>query len=175
MKIAAFPVRVDRAHKVQVLRHRLPPFLCEAFGGSTGLVDVGVHRLPHDHAVRQHGDTREAHLDVSATPNEAALLDDHDKHDPVAQVENLLWLDPELLISAVKSSKKPRIAADSLEAGTHPHRLQDCVGRVEAHRRVKVTTIRSLKRFPRKLHQVGGRGLLSHRPPSIQVFVVRFG
>ena len=41
VELAAFPVRVDRAHEVQVLRHRLPPFLGEAFGGSTGLVDVG--------------------------------------------------------------------------------------------------------------------------------------
>jgi hypothetical protein len=43
---------------------------------------------------------------VSATPNEAALLEDHAKHDPVAQVENLLWLDPVLLISACEVLKE---------------------------------------------------------------------
>jgi hypothetical protein len=27
-----------------LLRHRLPPFLGEKFGGSTGLIDVGIDR-----------------------------------------------------------------------------------------------------------------------------------
>src|SRR5271165_5487389 len=89
---------VALTHKLHVgPGHRLAPFLCKAFGGSTSLVDVGVQRVPREHAVRERGDACEAHLDVSATPNEAALLDDHAKHDPVAQVENLLWLDPVLL------------------------------------------------------------------------------
>src|SRR5258705_4487184 len=39
--VAMLPSRADRAHKVQVLRHRLLPRLGEAFGVSAGLVDVG--------------------------------------------------------------------------------------------------------------------------------------
>src|ERR1700726_2001699 len=36
------------SHDLHVLlRHRLPPFLGEAFSGSTGLVDVAVRRLGH--------------------------------------------------------------------------------------------------------------------------------
>src|SRR3984893_6858897 len=42
-----------------LLRHRLPPFLGEAFSGSTGLVDVGVVRCPHDQTIRPYGDERE--------------------------------------------------------------------------------------------------------------------
>ena len=44
---------------------------------------------------------------------------------------------------------------------------QTASGSVDAHHRVKVTAIRSLKRLPHKLDQVGGRGLLGHRALSI--------
>jgi hypothetical protein len=54
--IAALPVRVDRAHKIQVRRHRLRPFLCEAFGGSTSLFNIGVVRLSLDQALREDPD-----------------------------------------------------------------------------------------------------------------------
>jgi hypothetical protein len=42
---------VDRAHQVEVLRHHLSPFLDEAFGGSTGLVDVWPNDHTRDHPV----------------------------------------------------------------------------------------------------------------------------
>jgi hypothetical protein len=39
---------------------------------------------------------------------------------------------------------------------------------VELHQRVEVTARENLKRLPPPLGQVGGRGLLGHRPLSIQ-------
>ena len=58
--VAALPVGVDRAHEVQVLRHRLPQFLGEAFGGSTGLVDVLADVKTRDQAGGR--------IEVAATP-----------------------------------------------------------------------------------------------------------
>ena len=57
-EVAAFPLGVDRAHEVQVLRHRLPPFLGKAFGGKTGLVDVAVRSHTLDQAVDEDRDVR---------------------------------------------------------------------------------------------------------------------
>src|SRR5271154_5505228 len=50
-EVAALPRLNDRAHEVQVLRHRLPSLLGEAFGGGTGLVNVGVGRQSHEQAI----------------------------------------------------------------------------------------------------------------------------
>src|ERR1017187_2713561 len=56
--LRALPRRVDRAHEVQVLRHRLPPFLGEAFSGSAGLVDVAVRSHALDQTVDEDRDVR---------------------------------------------------------------------------------------------------------------------
>src|SRR5947209_13887227 len=88
------------------------------------------------------------------------------ERDPVAQVEDLLWLDPILLISAGPVLKEATNRRHTLEAGTHAHRLQDGIGSDEARELVKAAAIHGLKQFARD--QVGGRrALLGHRPVSI--------
>ena len=47
--VEAFVKGPERLHVL--LRHRLPPFLGETLGGSTGRVDVGVTRYPQDLAL----------------------------------------------------------------------------------------------------------------------------
>ena len=75
------------------------PFLGEAFGGGTGLVDVGVVRDPRDHALDPYCDRCVAPLNVTRAANRTGVLADHDKDDSVAEVENLLGPISILLVS----------------------------------------------------------------------------
>src|SRR5438046_5746898 len=56
-----------------------------------------------------------------------------------------------------------------LAAQADPQRLHlpDCIAGEDAHRRIKVTAIRSFSRVPPTLDQGGGRGLLGHHSLSI--------
>src|SRR6266487_2312999 len=88
--VAAFPVRVDRAHEVQVRRHGLAPFGGEPFGGCAGGVDVSRGRGPHDQALLPNGDNRVAFLNAAGAAHQTAAGAFHAKDDSVAEVENLL-------------------------------------------------------------------------------------
>src|SRR5205814_5881495 len=63
---------------VRVLRHRLPPFLGKAFGGSTGLVDVVIARRSHDQALLPNGDNRNAKLNSTGAAHRTAARAAHD-------------------------------------------------------------------------------------------------
>src|SRR5271154_5720116 len=80
-------------------RHRLPSLLGEAFSASTGLVDVDVVRLPRDHAIHPNARRCVAELNAAGAANRAAALDDHRKCHSIAEVQDLLQLDLELLVS----------------------------------------------------------------------------
>ena len=56
-----------------------------------------------------------------------------------------------------------------LAAQADPQRLHlpDCIAGEDAHRRIKVTAIRSFSRVPPTLGQTGCRGFLRHRLASI--------
>jgi len=72
--------------------HRLRPILGEAFGGSTGLVDVGVTRYPDDlplHPLEQPADDALGHVHRCLR---ATVFPDGDRQHAVAEVENLLDL-----------------------------------------------------------------------------------
>src|SRR5438874_7451503 len=69
--------------------------------------------------------------------------------------------------ATVMSPQKPRIAVRPLERHPRCAPFEDGVGGEEAHHCVKVKATSSLIQTAHKLHQVGGRGLLSHDQASI--------
>src|SRR4029077_5830675 len=89
-EVAAFPCRVDRAHEVEVLRHRLSPFLGEAFGGSTGLVGVGVVHDVLEEPVRPGCHGSPAELQPPVTAAWAGALDADEERYALAEVAELL-------------------------------------------------------------------------------------
>ena len=59
-----------------LLRHRLLPFLREAFGGSAGLVLIAIVCDTHDQAICPHRDGCVAQLNFTVAASRTALLDD---------------------------------------------------------------------------------------------------
>jgi hypothetical protein len=69
------------------MRHRLPRFLCEAFGGSTSLVDVRVGRDPLYQAVCPLGDGRVQELNVAGAASYPTALASHGEHDAATEIK----------------------------------------------------------------------------------------
>src|SRR5271166_1435787 len=72
------------------LRHRLPAFLGEAFGGSTGLVDVGAGREAFDEPASPNGHGRGAKLNERAAASWPTTRELHDERHAVAEIAELL-------------------------------------------------------------------------------------
>src|SRR5205823_457 len=98
-QIAALNDVVYRAHEVQVRGHRLSPFLGEAFGGGTGLVDLG-DRKTCDQAVYPDEDPSLALSKVTGAASRTTVLNDHGKHNPIAEVADFLKPELQLLVRA---------------------------------------------------------------------------
>ncbi len=92
LEVASRPGGVDRAYELQVLRHRLPPFLGEAFGGSTAFVDVCIRRDPRDLLVcpHEHVPVKVAQSNVNRAAAWMSVLADRGEHNPAPEVANLL-------------------------------------------------------------------------------------
>src|SRR5262245_9031600 len=78
-----------RSSVTVILRHRLPPFLGEQFGGCAGLVDVGIDRHPHELVVLPYPDHPAFQLkrEVGVMTPVAGL---DCVYDPVAQIRDVL-------------------------------------------------------------------------------------
>src|SRR5437763_1514826 len=176
-EVAPFPVRVDRAHEVQVLGHRLSSLRGKAFGCCAGLVDVAIVREANDQAVYPFADERVAQPHLTAAPDRTGFLGHDGKADPVAEVKLLLRLDLELLVAGVPVFPKAADRNVTLEGAqsAQPRHVPDGIGRVAAQYHVKVPAISSGEQAPPKLDQIGGRGLLGHRPSSIPLLDLRGG
>lgn len=149
------------------LSHHLPPFVGEAFGGSTSLVDVGVGRQSHDEAIGRPTESPSLPLmDLTVDAERATLLVDRRKHDAVVEDEELSDFEAKLGEGAepvVKGAANCRSVFVQLPGPP----LIDHIGSKEAHYRVDVTPVRSLEGKARKLNRVEGRGLFGHRRASI--------
>ena len=77
--VAAFP-------DLHVLRHRLPTFLGEAFGGSTSLINVGVDDDSDDQALRPDDRVTQSFLNHPLATRRATVKTVRGKHHAVAQV-----------------------------------------------------------------------------------------
>jgi hypothetical protein len=147
--------------------YRLPPFLREALGGSTGLVNLG-ERHACDQVSYPDDDASLALLDATGAASQTTVLNDNGKHHPIAEVAGLLKRELQLLVRAkpfLNEATDCRVAFEDVPAQRPAHK--DRIHSKAAHHRIDITAIRSLKRPAHKLNQVGGRGLLGHRPVSI--------
>src|SRR5271167_126654 len=158
--------RVDRRDRALnqshvLLRHRLPPFLGNAFGGSTGLVDLGG-RKACDQASHPDDDPSLALSKVTGAASRATVLNDHGKHNPIAEVADFLKPELQLLVRAKPVLKEAANGRPPLEVVPQRPSVEGRIFGEAAGHRVEITAIRSLKRPAHKLDQVGGRGLLGH-------------
>src|SRR5262249_31122576 len=86
--------------------NRLPPLLGEPFGGGSGLVDVGIGRHPRELAVLPYPDDPAPQLKREVgvmTP----VADLDGVYDPVAQIHDVLYYDPELVKGSDPLRVKP--------------------------------------------------------------------
>src|SRR5206468_2467007 len=102
------------------LRHRLTPLLGKPFGGSTGLIDVAVAGRSHNHVLRPHEDPCLSQPNVAGASSRAGVVAEDGKDDSVAEIENLLWLDRELLVSADPLLKKATNRCGALKGADTP-------------------------------------------------------
>src|SRR5207248_6368403 len=100
-----------------------------------------------------------------------SVLADHGEHHAATEVEDLLDLElqvfehTEPLRDTLANRRAPRE-----RIAPHPA-FPDRIRGEEADHRVKVPAIGSLQHLARTLDQVGGRGLLRHRPLSIPLAI----
>src|SRR5438132_8775260 len=103
------PLGKDGAQQLAlVLRHRLLPFLGEAFGGCASLPRVCVHGYAGDLPVSpdKYKAIDGVHLRVSGTAGQTAALSDEGENDPVAKVGDLLKVVFRFLIGAQPISQE---------------------------------------------------------------------
>src|SRR5207245_9638519 len=100
-EVALPPAVVDRSHDLHVLvRHRLPPLLGEAFGGSTGLVDVrlGVDGDLDYQAVLPQERPTVPLLDIALAADQTVVRVEDVEGEAIAEVENLLRVELHLVV-----------------------------------------------------------------------------
>src|SRR6202035_1759220 len=155
-----------RSRRARRNSSRLLSRLGEAFGGGTGLVDVGSGKA-RDQTLHPDVDPSLSLPNVARDASRPSLLEDHSKHNSVAEVVDLLKLELQLLIHAepaLNEGTNRRLAFEDV-----PQRppLKDRIDSKAAHHRIDITAIRGLKLPAHTLHRVGGRGLLRHLAASI--------
>ena len=153
--LAAHIWRVETQHQVEIsgvvslehlshdlhvlLRHRLPPFLREAFGGSTGLVDVGG-RKASDRASHPEVDPSLALSNMAGAANQTPVLNRHCKHNPIAEVTDLLKLVVQFLVGPEPVLKEATYRRSTLDE-VRPPRPRPHLRRRRAHHPVEITAI----------------------------------
>ena len=147
-----------------LLRHRLPPLLGESFGGGTGLVDLRG-RKASDRASHTEVDPSLALSNMAVAASRTPVLNHHCKHNPTAEVTDLLELEVQFLVGPEPVLKEATDRRSTLDELRPP--VQDRIFGDAAHHPVEITAIQSLKLLAHKLNRVGRRGLLRHRPRSI--------
>jgi hypothetical protein len=141
-----------------------PPLLGEPFSGCAGLVDVGG-RKASDQASHTEVDPSLALSKMAVTTDQTPVLTHHGKHNPTAEVADLLKLEVQFLVGPepiVKEGAYRRSTLDEFGTPVQDHILGDV-----AHHPVEITAIQSLNLLAHKLNQVGRGGLLGHLPASI--------
>jgi len=99
---------------------------------------------------------------VTGAASRTTALNDHGKHNPIAEVADFLNPELQLLVHGKPVLKEAANGRPSLEAVPQRPPIEGRIFGEAAGRRVEIATIRSLKRPAHKLDQVGSRGLLGH-------------
>ena len=107
--------------------------LGEPFGGSTGLVDVGVGRQSHEEAIGRPADGPSLPLmDLTIDADRTSLLVDHRKHDPVVENDELLYFEANLGEGAEPFVHEATNCRPALEKIPRHPPLKDRIGSEEA-------------------------------------------
>ena len=104
---------------------------------------------------------------VTGDVSRPSFLDDHSKHNSVAEFVDLLKLELQLLIHAEPALNEATDRRSTLVVISQCPPVKDGIHSKGAHHGIEVAAIRSLELPADKLNRVGRRGLLRHRPPSI--------
>src|ERR1700726_2634217 len=109
-RLTAFECPLAERHKFAhdlhvLLRHRLRPILGEALGGGTGLVDLGDGNAG-DQTSHPDVDPSLSLPNVTGDTSRPGLLEDHSKHNSVAEVVDLLKLELQFGIHAEPAVKE---------------------------------------------------------------------
>src|SRR5271166_2574105 len=151
-----------------LLGHRLPPFLGEAFGGSSALLGLGIAGPVYEQPSVPHADPCLPRPNASAAPGGTSILADDRKDNPVTQINGLLELELQVVKGSVVVLPEATDRPSPLEYPQPPGRhVKHGIGAVDAHLRVKITPAIGLHRPAHLPERVGGRGLLRHHPASI--------
>ena len=143
------------------MREWLALFPGEALGGSTALVDL-EDRNARDQASHPDEDPSLALSNVTGAAGRTSVLNDHGKHDPIAEVADFLKPVLQPLVRAKPALNEAANGRPPLEVVPQRPPVERGIFGEAADHRVEITAIRSLKRPAHKLNQVGGRGLLGH-------------
>src|SRR4051812_9477831 len=104
---------------------------------------------------------------MAVAANETPVLNHHCKHNPTAEVTDLLKLEVQFLVGPEPVLKEATYRRSTLEEAANPTPVEDHIFGDAAHHPVEITAIESLNLLAHKLNQVGRRGLLGHLPASI--------
>src|SRR5438067_13077324 len=135
-------------------RRRLPPFRSEAFGGSAGLVDVGSGKA-RDQTCHPDVDPSLSLLNVTGDASRPSLLEDHSKHNSVAEVVDLLKLELQFLIQAEPALNEGTNCRLAFEDVAQRPPLKDRIHSKADHHSIDITAIPRLI-LPARTHQLGG-------------------
>jgi hypothetical protein len=102
---------------------------------------------------------------VTVAANRTPVLNHHGKHNPTAEVTDLLELEAQFLVGPEPVLKEATDRRSTLEVVSPP--VQDHIFGDAAHHPVEITAIQSLKLLAHKLNRIGRRELLAHLPASI--------
>jgi len=97
--------------------------------------------------------------------NQPPVLDHHSKHDPTAEVTDLLELEVQFLVGPEPLVKEGTYRRSTLDEVRPP--VQDPILGDVAQHPVEITAIQSLNLLAHKLNRTGRRELLAHLTASI--------
>src|SRR5262249_2489125 len=127
-------------------------------------VDV-AGRQASDRAPRTEVDPSLALPHTALAANEAPVLNHHCKHDPTAEVTDLLELVVQFLVGAEPLVEEAAYRRSALDEARPP--VQDPVFDDAAHHAVEIAAIQSLDLPAHELNRIGARELFVHLPASI--------
>src|SRR4029077_1981195 len=125
----------------------------------TGLVDVGSGKAS-DQASHTQVDPSLALSNVTVATNQTPVLNPHRKHNPTAELSDLLKLEVQFLVGPEPFVEEATYRRSTLDHVRPP--VQDRIFGDAAHHPVEIAAIESLNLHAHKLNQVGRRGLLGH-------------
>src|SRR5690349_21505576 len=97
-----------------------------------------------------------------AAASQTPILNHHGKHNPTAEVTDLLELEAQFLVGREPVLKEATDRRSTLEGVNAP--VQDHIFGDVAHHPIEIAAVQSLELLAHKLNRIGRRELLAHLP-----------